>query len=88
MLTEPAATTTVPDQADNPFDDSHRVDLADTGNLPFWTCPKCHLQYKKTPERLMNLERTGRYFLECKSQLCGTSMIIQKRKDSAIGQSI
>lgn len=34
----------------------------------------------------MNLERTGRYFFQCKIPSCGASLVVTKRKDSAVGE--
>lgn len=81
------AVNTVPaqNQMGNPFDDSHTVRLTDSSSHTNWICPRCQQQYQRTAERLMNLERTGRYFFKCRMENCGTFLVVTRRKDSAIG---
>ncbi|KAF9698091.1 hypothetical protein EKO04_003538 [Ascochyta lentis] len=68
----------------NRVDGSHNVHIKDSNSFTYWACPKCQSQWAKTPERLMNLARTGRYFFECSGENCGTSLVVIKRKDSAL----
>lgn len=36
----------------------------------------------------MNLERNGRYYLTCTGVDCGIALVVTKRKDSAVGESM
>ncbi|KZM20924.1 hypothetical protein ST47_g7951 [Ascochyta rabiei] len=73
-----------PKGVNDPFDDSHSVHIKDTNSFTYWKCPRCQSQRVRSPERLMNLARTGRYFFECSAPNCGTALVVIRRKDSAL----
>lgn len=82
----PVNKVTTRNKADSPFDDSNSVHIADSNLNRCWTCPKCHAQWRRDPERLVNLEQSGRHFFECSSQHCGIWLVVTKRKDNISGE--
>ncbi|KAF1359958.1 hypothetical protein EJ07DRAFT_155431 [Lizonia empirigonia] len=72
------------ERADESFDNSNRVQIQDAGDNTCWTCPRCFSRWRKNPERILNLERNGRYYLTCTGVDCGMALVVIKRKDSAV----
>lgn len=75
-------------QAENPFDDHHGVESQGADHSTFWTCPRCRSAWKKSSERLMNIQRTGRYFFECGNINCLTSLVVIRNKSNGFGRSV
>lgn len=54
----------------------------------YWECPKCGSGWRKSPERLMNIRRSGRYFLSCGNKHCLASLVVTRDSCDGAGEFV
>jgi len=77
---------TARNKSGNRFDGSNSAYITGSNLKIYWTCPKCHAQWRRNPEHLVNLEQNGRYFFGCSSQDCDAWLVVTEPKDNTMGE--